>query len=356
LAEQESTNSAEGRSRRARAKWAGLLALGVLLLALIVIAITRESDNGSAEVPAGAIAVVEGVPDGSVNQVDYRRNFARRLAESPRKGTPKAGSGEYEGLQTAAIGELLQRIWLRGEAEEHGISSKEIENKVAEFKRNSWPTQKALRKFLKTFHYTAEELDGKIEARVLADLVNEKLEDEAPPPSEAEIAKYYETEDKSLFRAPKTVDLRMVVNADKGIAERAKRELEKSRTPEDWEKVAAKYSTDSASKDKGGLQSLNEEALPLPLLGMVEFAPTGSLSVPVKSEGNWFVLEVIDKKPEREMTLAEARPLIRVALAKEAGENFVANYRPSFQSKWISRTVCAPTHLNKYCSNYHGDE
>ncbi len=100
---------------------------------------------GHPSVPAGDVAIVEHVPDdiGTVSEADFKRALLQQAAQAKLKKAPKPGDDKYEELKDAALGELLDPIWIQGEAEELGISvtPKQIATELARSKnRTSKPT------------------------------------------------------------------------------------------------------------------------------------------------------------------------------------------------------------------------
>lgn len=359
MAREKSEGSAKRASGPARAKRFGLPILGGLLIALVVVfAITRGDDGGGdPKSPAGYIAVVRDVPRdiSHVTVAEFEKALEHQAASWELEETPEPGDPAYEEMKRRTINQLFAGVWIRGEAEELGISisDKQGESELAQVKKGYWPTEKAFQEFLQKVHYTPEEAKKMLEVKLLEKKIQQKVKNEASPPTEAEIVRYYKTKDKSQLRVPETRDVRMIANKHKKVIQRVKRALEEGHTPTDWKRLAKKYSTDPASKNKGGLhKNVVEEILPTHLLFAVEDARTGTLVGPIKSEGNWFELEVVNVKPVRVMTLAEARPSIRPLAKAKKRQDHYAKFATSYQSKWAARTHCEPDFLIESCGNY----
>jgi hypothetical protein len=166
------TQKSAGRQRL----WLALF--GALLVALfLVFAVTQGI--GQPNVPEGDVAVIEDVPDeiSNISEEELDRSLAQQVAnaisEGQLKKAPKAGSTREEELREAAMTELIERVWLRGEAEELGITvtAKQVENELEQIKEQNFPTPKAYKEFLESSKYTQEDVDQLVELQVLSNQI-----------------------------------------------------------------------------------------------------------------------------------------------------------------------------------------
>lgn len=331
-------------------------AVFVLLFAGFAIAqgIGRES------VPSGDVAVVEDVSDGTVSEAEYKLALAQQVAQGGLKKVPKEGTTKYEELQTGALGELLDFIWIRGEAEELNLTAtpKEIEEELEKIKESNFPTAKAYDEFLETSKFTQEDVEMRVKLQVLSTKIQEAITAKAGQPSSSEISDFYEAAKATQFTTKPTRDIRIIVNKDKAEVEAAKTALEADDSAASWKKVAAKYSSDPTTKSKGGLQpGLSEELLATagPLKAAVFDSATNELIGPLKYQGNYTLIEVVKLNPEQVQTLAEAKSQIATQLQQQKQEAFFERFVAQYQSKWESRTICASGFVIVRCSNYKGD-
>lgn len=331
---------------------------GLLVLLFVGFAVTQGI--GSSGVPSGEVAVVEEVPDdlGHITQEEFDRGFERQVSEAKLKKDPEPGSDKYEEIMTGVMGELIDRAWIVGEAEELDLSvtKKQVEEELATIKKQEFPSPGAYQKFLEQSNYTQEEVNDLVELRLLTTQIQEAVTGKAPQPSDAEIEAYYEAEKESQFTTKESRDVRIIINKDKGEVEAAKAELEQDSSPANWKKVAAKYSTDPTSKDKGGLQKgITEEFLQGPLKSAIFDSATSELIGPVSFQGNNVLVEVVKLNPAKVQTLDEARAQITSTLGQEKQQEYFSEFVSDFQAKWTQRTECAEGYLNPKCGNYVGD-
>jgi hypothetical protein len=291
-----------------------------------------------------------------ITGAQFEKALEQHVDSQGLKEMPELGSAKYEELKNAAINALLSGVWVRGEAENLSLkfTPKQVEDTQEELKEANWPTKKAYEEYLETSHLTPKEALEATELQILETAIKKRVEKKTPPPSEAEIAEYYKTKDRSLFKAPESRGLRLVANPDKTKVEKAMEELEGDHSPANWEKVAKKYSSDSATSSKGGLVSnvVENESLPPALESAIFSEAVGTLSGPFGSGNDWIAFEVIDIKPKRVLTLAEARPMIKATIEEKKPKRHYAKFAHSFQAKWTLRTHCAPDFLVEDCANY----
>ena len=349
--------SLSGRQRLA------LVVFGALFILLFVIFAIAEG-IGQPSVPSGDAALVQGVPSelGGISEDEFNRAFERQT-----KGkAPKPGEAKYEEAQQAALGELIDGVWIQGEAEELGITvtPKQIAGELKTIKEQSFKTKGSYQEFLKESHFTQKEVNERVKIRLLETKIQEKVSKEAPKPSAGEIKNYYEAEKARQFTTPASRDVRVIFNKDKAKVAKATAELEKDHSPAGWKKAAAKYSSDPTTKSKGGLQEgITEEFVRGALKEAIFGSPPGQLVGPVEYEGNHLVLEVVKLNPAKVKSLKEVESQIEQTRTQEMQQEYFSEFVNSWQAKWRTRTYCgssiadgigsaqARDELSKRCAN-----
>jgi foldase protein PrsA len=349
-----------GQSRESGRQRLALVLFGALFVILFA-GYAIAQGIGHPSVPSGDVAVVQHVPDsiGTVSETDFKRALVQQAAQAKLKTPPKPGDKKYEELKTAALGELLDTIWIQGEAEELGIevTPKQIGTELAQIKKTNFKTPAEYQNFLKTSHFTQADVLARVKLQLLSTQIQEQISKEAPQPSSSEIADYYNSAKDTQYTTKESRDVRIVVNKDKAKVEQAKSILDKDDAPASWKKVAAKYSSDPTTKSKGGLQpGLTEELLQgkEPLVGAIFNSPSGEVVGPVDQEGNFFVLEVEKLNPEKVQPLGEVSSQIKTQLAQQLAQEVFSEFVAGYQSKWQSRTFCAADFVIERCANFKG--
>jgi len=352
-------------SQRQRIKSAGQRRLALLgfaaLLVLLFVGFAVAEGIGDPSVSSGDVAIVEDAPEGTdtISKAQLDHAIVIAAAAQQIKPVPKPGDEKYDELKEAALGELFDAIWIQGQAEEMGfpaVTPAEVEKELKKLKSQAFKTEKQYQEFLKESHYTQEDINQRVKLQILSTKIQDQLKEEAPVPSSDEIEEYYEAAKSTQYTTPESRDIRIVVNKDKAKAEEAKAELEKDDSIENWEKVAKRFSTDPASKGKGGTQpSVVEGQGSEPLNGEVYAAEEGEVRGPLKESRGWVVFEVMTINKPKTSTLEEVEPQINSQLAEQASQQALARFVRNYNSTWTSRTFCADDYKIERCANFKGD-
>lgn len=345
-------------------KSAGLQRLALLgfaaLLILLFVIFAIAQGIGNPSVPSGDVAVVEDAPDGlsPVTEAQFKHALVQAAAEDKVTPVPKPGDEKYEAEQEKALGNVLDSIWIRGQAEEMGVSvtPKEVSEELKKLKEKAFKTEQQYKEFLKEAHYTEADVTTRVTIQMLSEGIQNQVTEEAPIPSSSEIKDYYEAAKSSQYTTPESRDIRVIKNSDKAKVEEAKVALEKDDSIKSWEAVAKKYSTDT-TKSTGGLQSAVTEGagtLQEPLEGEVFAAEQGELEGPLKEGKTYTIFEVMKITPEKVQSLDEAKSQISAQLAEQAKQQTFAAFVRNYGARWQSRTFCASGYLIARCANYKG--
>ncbi|MEX2107417.1 MAG: peptidyl-prolyl cis-trans isomerase [Solirubrobacterales bacterium] len=334
----------------------GLLVFGVGLVLLFAIVAISEG-IGHPSVPDGDLALVEDVPDGAgaITQEDFRRRMEQSAAKGDLK-VPKPGDPQYKELKEAAVGELIQAAWVKGQAAEMGISAtdKEVDKKLEELKSQSFSSEAEYRKTIKDLKLTEADVRELMEFELLVEKIQTEVRESSPEPSDSEVEGYYEeVKGEPPYTTPASRDVRLIFNEDEKKAEEAKALLEKDSSPESWNKVAKKFSTESPGKDEGGLQrGLKEGKLEEPLDAKVFETPEDELEGVIKTPKGFYVFEVESSTPESVQSLDDAREQIEPLKSQKLEEAYFQQFVLDFEQTWRSRTFCAEGYTIKICANY----
>ncbi|HET7454240.1 MAG TPA: peptidyl-prolyl cis-trans isomerase [Solirubrobacterales bacterium] len=347
------------RDRAAGRQRLALILFGALLV-LLFVGFAVAQGIGAPSVPSGDVVKVQGVPDdlATVSQKEFDRAFAQQVKGAKLKKPPAPGSKKFEEVKEATLTELIEGIWLRGQAQEMGITTtdKQVEEELAQIKKSSFPTPGSYDKFLKESGLSQEDVNDRVELQVVVNAIQEKVNAEAPAPTSSEISDYYEAEKATQFTEKESRDVRLIINKDKAKVEAAKKELEKDNSPASWKKVAPKYSSDPTSKSKGGLQEgITEEFLKGELKEAIFDSATGEIKGPVKFETNWILIEVTKLNPAKSKSLGEVKAQIEETLKGEKQQEYLGEFATDFQTRWVSRTYCADGYVIEKCANFKGD-
>lgn len=333
----------------------GFAALFILLFVIFAIA----QGIGHPSVPSGNVAVVEGAPDGlsPISEAEFQHGLEQAAAQAKVTPVPKPGDPKYKELMEKTMEELLNSVWIQGQAEEMGISvtPPEIAKELKKLKKQAFKTEKQYEEFLKEAHFTQADVNSRVQIQMLSTKIQEQVKNETPVPSKREIENYYEAAKTSQYTTPESRDVRVVKNKDKAKVEEAKAVLENDSTVKSWEKVAKKYSTDTTKTTGGLLSAVTEGAgtLQEPLEKAVFAAGQGEIEGPLKeTDGTYVVFEVMKITDEKTQSFEEAKTQISAQLAEQAQQKTFSAFVQGYGNRWKSRTFCASGYMIPHCNNY----
>ena len=328
------------------------IVLALLLVGAIAL-VAATSGLGQPGLPEGDVALVDGVDDGSITQDDLDSALDQAAAQSGLPKVPAAGDPQYDSLVQQAMQSLILAKWVKGEAADRGISvtQEDIDAELKRIKEQSFSSEKEFQQFVKQSKFSEADVQEQVELTLLRD----KLEQEVvakPTVSDDEIKKFYEVNIDS-FKQPASRDVRVILNSSEAKAEQAKKALEADDSDASWKKVAAQYSQDQASKDRGGLLEGLTEGQGDPQLEQQAFsASEGDIVGPFKTDRGWYVLEVAAINPETTQPLSEASAAIEQQLVSSKQQQIASDFQTDFVDKWTPQTICAPAETIELCSNF----
>jgi hypothetical protein len=128
--------------------------------------------------PPNVVAVVVDVR-GSAESI-VKREFQRRLtqvaAQRGRRPAPKPGHGGYGKLKDTAIGELLDSVWIKGQAAEMGIglTSRQIREERRRLIEVAFKDRAEYHRFLVEARYSRRDIRQRIEEQMLSTRIQER--------------------------------------------------------------------------------------------------------------------------------------------------------------------------------------
>jgi len=324
----------------------------VLVVLFVVVAIAQGIGNPS--VPSGDVAVVEDASNGHISKEEFDATLVQSAAQQGVKKVPPPDDPGYGDLRDATMADLLLGRWVRGEAAERGVSfsDTEISNRLDQIIQQDFGGKKQFDTFLKQNHFTVEQARQRVELQLMGDEVQKQVLGGEQAVSESEIEDYYKASE-AQFQQPETLSVRRIVNKDQAKVEQAKALLEQDDSSASWQKVAARFSTEDATKDKGGLiegvtQGQSEPALEEQLFS----APEGELVGPFKGQTDYYLIQVVKITPAQTTPLDQVRKQIEDQLKSGKQQQVAQEFQVDFLEKWKSRTFCADGYVVDRCDNF----
>ncbi len=346
---------------------AGFFALA-LVIAIGLVAAT--SGLGRPSVPSGAVAIVDGVDDGTVTDEQYQRALEQAAARLGLDEVPPEDDPQYAQLNDEAMQGLLLAIWAKGEASDRSldVDDADIQGELDSIQEGFQNPREFERVVRQSKFCTQEEIDNDTPPVECADVVRQGellalqrrlSEDFASEPevTEKEIERFYDLNAES-FQTPASRTARVILNEDQAEVERARAELEGLQPGDDgygkaWAAAAKAYSQDQASKNRGGLLEGLVEGQGDPELEAAVFsAGQGELVGPFETGRGFYVVQVIEVTEASTQPLDEAREAIRQQLTAGKQQAAQTKVQNDFITKWTRRTKCIETVEMQFCSGF----
>lgn len=333
-----------------------LVGLGALVVALFaIVAVAQGLGDPS---PSGdEIAVVEDAEDGNTVAVTQEQLDTELEVVATRQGleeVPPEDDPQFEALRDAAFGDLLLVVWVRGEAEERGItvSEEDIDAELDQIKEQQFNgNERRFQRFLEESGFTEESARERLELQLLSNSIQEDVIPAEPEVDDAQIEEYYEANPEQ-FEQPESRNVRVIQTENQEDAQEAFDRLTDDDSQRSWRRVARQLSTDPTTQDVGGLrqgviEGQNEQALD----AQIFTAPEGELVGPFQGEGGHYVIQVEQVTPAQSISLDEARDQIRQTIAGQESQQVAQEFQTEFLERWRARTFCAEGYQIDRCAN-----
>jgi foldase protein PrsA len=298
-----------------------------LLLATVAIAATA-CGGGSDSVPSDAVAVVDGT-EISKADLDELMTLSKNGYKQSNQAFPKAGTPEYQSIQTRNVAYLVELAQFRKAADDLGLSVSQkdidkIENQTIKEKFGGKRAEYA--KALKKAGFTPEQYrDKALEVSALSTKIFDAVTKDVDV-SDQEILEYYTT-NQSQYGSPESRDVRHILIAEKDKEGNVDFEASKAKADEvyaqlkggaDFAALAKQISADPGSKDSGGKLTISRGQT-VPEFDKVSFElKTGELSKPVKTTYGYHVIQAVsDVRKATTTPIDKVRATIRTTLLQE---------------------------------------
>jgi parvulin-like peptidyl-prolyl isomerase len=313
--------------------------LALALLALTAVLVAAGCGGNDDELPTDAVAVIDGV---TITKTDLEGLLGRaKLSyEQQQRSFPKAGTPEYQSLQTQAVAYLVQRAQYDLEAAERGleVTDEEVDERIDEVKNESFEGDDAgWQKALEEQGYTEEDVRVEIRAQLLSERLVAAVSGESGA-TDAEIAAYYET-NKAQFTVPETRDVRHILVKTKAEADNLYDEIEGGA---DFAALAKQHSEDPGSKDNGGKLTIAQGQTVEAFDKTAFLLETGVVSRPVKTEfGYHLIVPLGAVKAGKVTSLADAKAQIKTQLEQTQQNEAITKWAEELSKKYESKTSYA---------------
>jgi parvulin-like peptidyl-prolyl isomerase len=302
------------------------LALLLMLLLLALVAVGCGGD--SEEVPADAIAVVDGT-DVEKSEFDALISQAKKSYSLQKREFPKAGSPEYNTLKNQAVQFLVQRTQFELQAEELGVevTEKQVNDRLAQIKKQYFGgSDKKYQDQLKQQGLTEEQVKRDIRAQLIQEGIFKQVTEDVKI-TDKEIQEYF-NENKSQFGTPEQRDVRHILVPTKKQADDLYAQLQDGAN---FAALAKKFSKDPASASQGGKLTI-ARGQTVPTFDQTAFLlAKNTVSRPVKTQYGYHIIEPLSEiKPAKTTPLNQVKDSIR--------QQLLQTRRNEAMTKWVEET------------------
>jgi foldase protein PrsA len=343
----------------------------VLTVAIVAAAV----GVGHPSVPSDDVAVIDDaginvpglVEDGHISKTNFNRFLVQTAKQSGSQSVPAPSDPQYKQIKDQAMQTALQIAWIVGEADRRGLSftDTEVQQSLQQIK-SQFKTQAEYVKARDQAGLTDADVLERAKLQLIQNKIQDSVQNSVGTVSESDAKDYYEA-NKSQFSQPAKRTIRVVQNKDAHQINLAYQALRTDDSDANWKKVAAQYSTDPTSKDKGGLRTdVVPGSFQQPLDDDIFKAPLNEIQGPIVTPTGNFVFEVFSETPEKttgfdETTAAAAggaggklSDQIKQQIKSQQQQEALTAFGQDFRDYWSNLTQCASDYAVSGCDNFNG--
>jgi parvulin-like peptidyl-prolyl isomerase len=295
--------------------------------ALAVLTVVAAGCGDTDEVPSDAVAVVDGTPITKAT-LDELLTRTKKTYATQKRQFPKAGTSEYQSLQTQAVAFLVQRAEYAREADKLGVkvTDAQIQKKVDDVKKQYFGgNQKKFEAGLKAQSYTLAALRDDARAQLVSEGIYKDITGNAKI-SDAEAQQYYD-QNIDRYKVAESRVVRHILVKTKNEADQIRSEIEGGA---DFATLAKEKSLDPGSKDQGGKLTVSKGQTVAPFDKAAFSLDTNQLSGPVKTQYGYHLIQPLtDVKQGRVTPFTEVRAQIKSQLLQQKKGDAV--------SQWVAK-------------------
>ena len=345
-------------------------------LVLTVVIVAAAVGIGRPSVPSDDVAVIDDdsidvqglAQDGHISKADFNRFLVQTAKQSGLQSVPQPSDPQYEQLKEQAMQTALQIAWIVGEANRQGLNftQTQIDQSLQQIK-SQFKSQAEYEKARDQAGLTDADVLQRAKLQLIQNTIQDDVTGGVSAPSTSDAQDYYEA-NKSQFTQPAKRTIRIVQNADAHKINLAYQALRTDDSAANWKKVAAQYSTDPTSKDKGGLRTdVIPGSFQQPLDDEIFKAPLHEVQGPVHTSTGNFVFEVESATPEQVTGFDEAQSnptaggaaqklgdQISQQLKSQQQQEALSAFSNDFRDYWTNLTQCGSGYVVQGCDNFNG--
>jgi parvulin-like peptidyl-prolyl isomerase len=307
--------------------------------ALAVLTVVAAGCGDTDEVPQDAVAVVDGTPI-SKSTLDELLARTKKTYATQKRQFPKAGTQEYQSLQTQAVAFLVQRQEYAREADKLGvkITDAQIQKKVDDVKKQYFGgDQKKFEAGLKAQSYTIEALREDARAQLVSEGIYKDITGDVKV-SDAEAQQYYD-DNIGRYKVAESREVRHILVKTKDEADALHEQLVNGAS---FATLAKEKSLDPGSKDQGGKLTVSKGQTVEAFDKAAFSLDTNEISDPVKTQYGYHIIQPLtDVKPGRVTPFTQVRNQIKSQLVQQKKSDAVSEWVSSVEKQYKGKVTYA---------------
>jgi hypothetical protein len=344
-------------------------------LVLMVVIVAAAIGIGHPSVPDDDVAVVDDasidVPglaeDGHISKANFDRFLLQTAKQNNMQTVPQPSDPQYKQLKDQAMQSALQIAWIVGEANRQGLTftDTQIQQSLQQIK-SQFKTEEEYVKARDQAGLTEADVVQRAKLQLIQNKIQENISNSVGSVSDSDATDYYNA-NKQQFTQPAKRTIRIIQNKDANQVNQALQALQADPSPANWKKVAAQYSTDPTSKDKGGLRTdVVPGSFQQPLDDDIFNAPVHEIQGPVTTSTGAFIFEVESATPEHVQGLddtvssptggaaSKVSDQIKTQIKSQQQQEALSAFGTQFRDYWTNLTQCASDYTVQGCDNFSG--
>ena len=315
-----------------------------LLILLLLLGALAGCGGGSDEVPADAVAVVDGE---EIAKADFDAiiSQAKQSYETEKREFPKAGSQEFQTLKNQAVQFLVQREQFEQEASalDVEITDKQVEARLEQIQQQYFGgDKKKYEAQLKEQGLTEKQVRNDLRAQIVSEKIFAEVTRDVKV-TDKQVADYY-NKNKAQYSQPQSREVRHILVKTKKQADDLYAQLQGGA---DFAGLAKKFSEDTGSKANGGKLTISKGQTVAPFDKEAFALKKNEISKPVKTEFGYHIIQPLsDSKTAKVTPLKDVKESIRQQLGQtkknEAMTKWVNDLKKDYKDKVSYATGFTP--------------
>lgn len=293
------------------------------------------ADDGSSEVPTGAVAVVGDVP---ITKAAYDKMRPATLVANP---DPRLA-------EVAALQILLQREWTKQEAAAQTVtvSDAAVKRALREQRAQFFKKESQYQNYLRRTRRTEADLYAGMQQKLLMDKLTARAVRKSPPIDEKRVAEYYDAHKKE-FALPDRYEVHTLIAKTQANANQAKQAIADGTS---WKQATGTYAVEGAQT------AASSQAHVLASTGVKELDTALAKTkagerIVIKTQYGWILVGVERVLAAKQLALGQAKAQIRSRLLGSRKEDAINAYLQDFQQEYKGKSLCAESYKVAECSN-----